>query len=620
MEHQTSNRHDSRGKFSRRPFRAAAPTNAVSSTPVKRRLAWRILALSLLPILLAIGVAVVLVDRQVRALTETEIEGQLTIARTLALDLITAREEDLLTEGWIVARDPKFFAMLAQLGLERDESYRRTLEDIAAQFASTLDSDRLEILDDTGVVQAQWEPRRSGYGLSPVPRDAKAEPDIAKALLGVPTGGVRAAEKGALVQTAAVPVYVGERIVGVLRHGRRIDSELLGRIRGLTRCEVAFTIGERLAESTLLGANESHLETTAPLQSSLDETITVHLYRSIEPEERFLAALRGHLVLIGLSIVAASLLFTRIVTRRLTEPVDALVRAAIHLERGDADTVIDIRTGDELEYLGRRFGEMRAALQSQIRALRELDRMKSTFLSVASHELRTPATIIQGNVDLLGYIAPPEDEQYPEILEGLQRGVTRLHGVLERIGDMALLDGERMRVSMRPMDARELLPDLECYWRRISAERSLEFHLVVTSEPTTVLADPGRIRQAVQSLLHNALRFTPDGGSVKLGLETRGGHVSFSVEDSGIGVPAEHRDRIFEAFYEARDVLNHRSGDTEFGAAGLGLGLALTRSIVQAHRGKVTYTALTSGGSRFIIELPLVSSARGGTELEEIAA
>lgn len=198
------------------PPRTTAPSAAApaGSSPVRRRLARRILALTLLPILAAIGVAVVLVDRKVRELTEREIAEQLGIAETLALDLLTAREEDLLTEGWIVARDPKFFAMLAPIGIERDEGFRRTLEDIAAQFAGTLGSDHLEILDDSGVVQAEWEPRRAAYGLAPAPRPASTEPDIAKALGGTPCAGVREVGSGLLLQTAAVPVYVGSRLVG----------------------------------------------------------------------------------------------------------------------------------------------------------------------------------------------------------------------------------------------------------------------------------------------------------------------------------------------------------------------------------------------------------------------
>lgn len=390
----------------------------------------------------------------------------------------------------------------------------------------------------------------------------------------------------------------------MLRHGRRVDAELLGRIRRLTRCEVLVEVAGRPVESTLVSSDFRHLETQAALTSALDTPVILRLFRSTEPEERFLASLRGHLLLIGLGVLGASLLFARTVTLSLTGPVNALVRAAIRLERGEADVPLEIRTGDELEYLGRRFGEMRTALHSQIRSLRELDRMKSTFLAIASHELRTPATIIQGNVELLGDLAPSGDEQYPEVVEGLQRGVSRLQAVLERIGDLALLDSERMRLSMRPLEAHDLLPELTLYWRQIARDRGVEFRTSADSESAPLLADPVRLRQALQNLLHNALRFTPDGGQVHLHLAVDDTRATFAVEDSGIGVPPEHRERIFEAFYEARDVLNHRSGDNEFGSAGLGLGLALARSIAEAHRGRIAYSPLAEG-SRFVLEVPL---------------
>ncbi|MEZ4648311.1 MAG: HAMP domain-containing sensor histidine kinase [Candidatus Eisenbacteria bacterium] len=587
---------------------------------MKPRLARRILALTLLPILLAIGVSVILVDRQVRDLTEAEIQEHLGVARTLALDLLMSREQDLLTQGWIVARDPKFFAMLASPGIVRDASYRRTLEDIAIQFAATLDSDRLEILDDSGVVQAQFEPRHSALGVPVVPRNASTETDVASALEGTPVAGLQQLDGGTLIQSATVPVWVGDRIVGVLRHGRRIDTELLGKIRSLTRCEVAFRCGSTVTASTLLDPKVSHIEVTEPLATLQGDSVSVSIYRSIEPEERFLASLRTKLALIGLGVIATSLLGARAVVRRLTGPVQMLVRAAIHLERDEPDSEIDIQTGDELEYLGRRFGEMRSALRNQIQSLRELDRMKSTFLTIASHELRTPATIIQGNVELLEYLPLPDDDQYSEVIDGLRRGVTRLHGVLERIGDMALLDSEKMRLSMRPFDGRDLLPELSTWWTRTKQDRALAFEVSTPSDPAPLHADAGRLRQAVQNLLHNTLRFTPDGGSVRLSLELAGQTTRFVVEDNGIGVPSEHRDSIFEAFYEARDVLGHRSGDTEFGSAGLGLGLALSRSIAHAHGGTIAYEPVRTGGSRFIIEIPMAGQIESSQESGGIAA
>ena len=603
------------------PLRSSgAPSVTTLSGEVKPRLARRILALTLVPILLAIGVSVALVDRQVRTLTEAEIQEQLWVARTLALDLLSSREQELLTQGWIVARDPKFFAMLASIGIERDASYRRTLEDIAIQFAATLDSDRLEILDDSGVVQAQFEPRRSAYGLPVVPRNASTEVDIVSALQGGPTVGLTRAEAGTLIQTATVPVWVGDRIVGVLRHGRRIDTELLGKIRSLTRCEIAFRCGDDIAASTLLDPGTSHIDVTEQLATLQGDSVSVSLYRSIVPEEKFLASLRTKLAIIGLGVIVISLLGARAVVRRLTGPVHTLVRAAIRLERGEPDSEIDIRTGDELEYLGRRFGEMRSTLRNQIESLRELDRMKSTFLTIASHELRTPATIIQGNVELLEYLPQPDDEQFPEVIDGLRRGVARLHSVLERIGDMALLDSEKMRLSMRRFDGRELLPELSTWWNRSKQERALDFTVHAPADPVPLHADAGRLRQAIQNLLHNTFRFTPDGGTVRLALEVHGKIGRFVVEDDGIGVPSEHRESIFEAFYEARDVLGHRSGDTEFGSAGLGLGLALSRSIAHAHDGTIAYEPVPAGGSRFVIEIPLANTGESVLETGEIAA
>ncbi len=584
----------------------------MNTNTVPRKLPNKILLLTLLPILVGIGTSVALVDREVHQLTASETQIQLQSARDLAIEFLEARSEALLAEAWVVARDPKFFALLATPGVQDDEFFRTTFDDITAQFGHVVASDWIEVVDPRGKILATWRPieqRNSAeHPLSSYVRDLRV------ALSGQPASDFREDGEGNVVQVATVPVFAANRQVGALRHGRIVDPSFLIRIRDLTRCEVAILVDGKIHTAT---TNEiEHGRNVTARLTNLDpvKPFTVGLYRSTEASEAFMSHLRQSLVIIGLLALVAGLVLARQIVRHLSDPVDQLVDAAARLEQGKEDLPIAIHTGDELEYLGRRFDEMRTALHRQIRSLKELDHMKSTFLTIASHELRTPITVISGNLDLLEVAESPDDPMYQEGVDGVRRGLDRVRDVLTRISEMSMIDSKAIELSMRDVSSTEILGDLRREWDRLSKGRKLEWVVVPPEETLWVRADGERLRQAATNLIHNAIRFTPDGGTVRLTVESsdigeshksgKSPTVRICVEDTGIGVAPDDTDRIFEAFYESADVMQHSSGDQTFGSSGLGLGLAISRSILEAHGGAVQYEPRPEGGSRFTLELP----------------
>ena len=588
------------------------PGSKTASPPIPRGLGRRIFALTLVPTLLIVLTTSALVEVQVSEQMEREVAGQLTVAQGVALTLIDARSEDMVTQSRIVARDPKFFAMLAQPGIEEDLAFRRTLQGIADQFAATLGGDLFEVIDANGALQAvsnRTDPAlRVHYGN--LPQSVSNQADVAEALQGRVARGTRVLN-GAIYQTVTVPVIAGGRLVGVLRHGLRLDDEMTERIRRITRCEVSFLAeGEPVVTTRLNDTGEYQVQDAAlpdllgPLSASF------RLERSTDMEARFLSRLRLRLLVISALVVGFALILARLVAQRVIRPVEQLVDAASRLEKGETDLPLDLDTGDELEYLGRRFLEMRAALRRHIHALQELDRMKTIFLTVASHELRTPATIIGGVVDLIRDM--PEVTSHPplhEMVGALENGSGRLQKVVNKITDMSLLDRSQMELSMAPLDPRFLLEDIHVDWLQMRGARSVGLVIDGAATPMSIWVDRARMRQALGNLLHNALRFTAERGEVRVILERSEFGCAVAVEDNGPGVPVEERERIFEQFYETQDVSHHSSGDAEFGRSGLGIGLAITRGIVHAHGGSVRCEEHPGGGSRFVIELPLASGA-----------
>jgi signal transduction histidine kinase len=281
------------------------------------------------------------------------------------------------------------------------------------------------------------------------------------------------------------------------------------------------------------------------------------------------------------------------------------VHAAQAIQDGDYDHPLEVAGRDEVAFLARTFDEMRIALRKHMDHLRNLDQMKSNFIAVAGHELKTPLTVISGFNDmivsgLLGEIP----EKVRETTELIQRRLQDLNRLVENILDMSRFDQglnvfERTAVDLRDIASeamRRRQDDLEGRELAIAAD--------FTAEPCPVEGDPPRLRQALAHLIDNAVRFTPDGGRVDIVVRRDDDRVLLAVRDTGIGIPAGELDWIFDKVYEVGDVLHHSSGRLAFGSRGLGMGLALCKAIVEGHAGRLRVKSAVGLGSEFTIELP----------------
>jgi histidine kinase len=173
--------------------------------------------------------------------------------------------------------------------------------------------------------------------------------------------------------------------------------------------------------------------------------------------------------------------------------------------------------------------------------------------------------------------------------------VDRLSRLAEELLDLSVLESGAVRLRKERLRAPALLEEVA--ERFAPAADRKQIHLAVEAEDLEVVADRERVLQALANLVDNALKFTPEGGSVRLRAERRAGEVAFVVEDTGPGIPAEHLSRIFERFYRVEPSRARRSG-------GAGLGLAITKHIALAHGGRVEATNLPEGGARFTLLLP----------------
>lgn len=241
------------------------------------------------------------------------------------------------------------------------------------------------------------------------------------------------------------------------------------------------------------------------------------------------------------------------------------------------------------------------------RLQREADQ-KGRLLSVASHELGTPVHLLANS---LAFIA--EDAVSPaarQWLQTAQRSVDWLGRCLSQMRSGARWRTSGLQLRPRPIAVRSVLQATASAYAAITVERQLILRVDVADGVPAITADPLWLQRALSNLISNAIRCTPDGGSITVGVTATSAQMAIAVTDTGIGIDPSVLDELFEPFSAAGgDPALHTSGRFEFGARGLGLGLAITKAIIEAHGGRIAVHTQVGAGSQFTITLPLAPPA-----------
>jgi signal transduction histidine kinase len=331
------------------------------------------------------------------------------------------------------------------------------------------------------------------------------------------------------------------------------------------------------------------------------------IQRSLRAETAFLREIQSGLVQLGLLAILIAVIAGLMISERITRPLQKIVRAAEEIERGNYDFPIGAKSADEIGYLAKRFDDMRQHERAYVHSLEEVARVKSEFIGVASHELRTPISIIRGYQELLsdGMAGPLTDEQ-KKALHAIGEGTISLERIAEKATRMAQIEGKRILLATAEHDVSDLLRAATKAAMDEARSRQVSVNLTTDRSLPQVVVDGPRLTEAVAHLVRNGIRFTPDGGrvDVRAAWEAADGALVIEVEDTGIGIARDHQGRLFERGFVVGDSKNHHSSNTlEYNSSGLGLGLAITRGIVEAHGGEIEVHSAPDQGSRFVIRL-----------------
>ena len=295
----------------------------------------------------------------------------------------------------------------------------------------------------------------------------------------------------------------------------------------------------------------------------------------------------GRLALaLAVGIALGGLLFLWL-SRRLTEPVRALTLATQAVAAGRYDVAIpEARGSDEIALLTERFRGMVAKLA-------EAEQLKRSFLMSVSHELRTPLTAIRGHVEALREGIVTEPDQVLTSLDIVAAETNRLERLVGDVLDLAKLQAHRFTVRHEEVDLERVLDQAYGAFAEEARRREIDYRLSGVEIAPVIVSDGDRVLQVITNLLSNAFRWTPNGGRIELQLAASNGAVAVDVLDTGPGVPANQRARIFEAFV---------SQDAD----GTGLGLPIARELAVALGGGIELESTAGSGSRFRLVLPVI--------------
>ncbi|MFI5361722.1 MAG: sensor histidine kinase [Elusimicrobiota bacterium] len=228
------------------------------------------------------------------------------------------------------------------------------------------------------------------------------------------------------------------------------------------------------------------------------------------------------------------------------------------------------------------------------------DRAAGETLALAAHELKSPLSAIESYLDLMAQGAPEDARGVREWLSDVRRMKSTASHLRRTIGDildMTRIEDGRLKLSPRPLHLGPLLNEVAAEYAALARKRKVSVSVSAEAGLPAAVADPDRLRQVLHNLLGNALKFTPSGRSVRLSAACEGGHLFVDVSDEGVGVPLDKREKLFGKFA--------RLGPAVDATEGTGLGLYISRRLVEAQGGKLTYAPRSDGrGSLFRVTLP----------------
>lgn len=306
-------------------------------------------------------------------------------------------------------------------------------------------------------------------------------------------------------------------------------------------------------------------------------------------DENFHAAVNEILTVAALSSLAAAVIVSVFTAQRIVNPVVAMMEASQQIAAGDYHQRVRVPGQDELGTMAQAFNQMAETLE-------QTEQRRMELIGDVTHELRTPLSSIRGTMEgLVDGVLPAE----PATFLSVQHEVARLQRLVQGLQELSRAESGQIPLVFRSVSVGDLAQAAADRLRSQYDDKGVRLRVDVPFGLPAVRADPDRIIQVLINLLGNALQYTPSGGQVTVSVGLKRQELAITIQDTGIGIPAEHLPHLFERFYRVDKSRSRAHG-------GSGIGLTIARHLVMAHGGRIWATSPGVGqGSAFTFTLPL---------------
>ncbi|MBW2998131.1 sensor histidine kinase [Candidatus Woesearchaeota archaeon] len=285
-------------------------------------------------------------------------------------------------------------------------------------------------------------------------------------------------------------------------------------------------------------------------------------------------------------------------SKKITMPLDLLSLANEQLRKGNFNTKVSIKTGDELEKFADTYNDTIKVLEGIQEQQKEIEKAKTEFMSITSHELRSPMTPMKVQLQLIlrehyGKL----NKKQKKSLEMILRNTIRLDEIIVDFLEVSRIEAARLKFNFAKVNLEKSVISLVDEMKHFMPDKNISFDLNIKKLPM-IEVDASRVVQILRNLLNNAIKFSPKNSTIKIKASKKNNFIEFSVADEGIGIPEKYKDRLFEPFYQVQNMYQHVSGGT-------GLGLAICRGIVKSQKGDIWVESKLHEGSKFSFTIPL---------------
>jgi histidine kinase len=306
--------------------------------------------------------------------------------------------------------------------------------------------------------------------------------------------------------------------------------------------------------------------------------------------DNFRATLFESLGYAATASVLVALLVSFFLSRRIVAPIQTLTAASQSIAEGHYDERVAVNGSDEIAQLALHFNQMAAQLE-------QVESMRRQLIGDVSHELRTPLTAIKGSMEgLMDGVLPANDETYRQI----HAEAERLNRLVNDLQELSRVEARAYELDLRSLDVSSIIHSVT---KRLSPQfesKRITLDLDLQTRLPHILADEDRAIQVLTNLTGNALQYTPEGGKIKISAKQSKDEIQISVQDTGVGIPPEQLNNIFDRFYRVDKSRSRQAG------GGSGIGLTVARALVEAHGGRIWAESAGEGkGSTFTFSLKI---------------